>query len=154
MKQLATQYTFDPTAKTVTLTGLDVPLGYILLIINATRNQILYNLAQSALGAANYVQGANSVITLKADTAGMAETDSLTIFYDNGIESQLVLVQGPAGEQGPQGEPGVSPDVSGFVQSNPSGVAGASAVTNIVSLSQADYNAIATPSPTTLYIIK
>jgi hypothetical protein len=119
MKQLATQYVFDPTAKTVTLTGLNVPLGYILLIINATRNQILYNLAQSALGAANYVQGANSVITLKADTAGMAGTDSLTIFYDNGAESQIVLVQGPIGPQGPEGPTGsaTSTDVQAFTSS-------------------------------------
>jgi hypothetical protein len=100
MKQLATNYSFNATAKTVTLTGLDVPLNYVLLIINATRNQIIYNLAEPLLGAQSYQQGANSIITLKADLTGMADSDQLTIFYDNGAESQIVLVQGPAGPPG------------------------------------------------------
>ena len=106
MKQLATNYIFDPTAKTVTLSGLDVPLNYVLVIINATKNQIIYNLAQSSLGADDYQQGTDSIITLKADTSTMSATDQLTIFYDNGAESQIVLVQGPIGPIGPQGPEG------------------------------------------------
>ena len=39
------------------------------------------------------------------------------------------------------------------VVSDPSGITGADAVTNIVSLTQAEYDAIATPSATTLYVI-
>jgi len=39
------------------------------------------------------------------------------------------------------------------VLSDPTGIAGADAVTNIVSLTQAEYDAIATPSATTLYVI-
>ena len=39
------------------------------------------------------------------------------------------------------------------VASNVSGIAGAVAITNIVSLTQAQYNAIASPSATTLYVI-
>jgi hypothetical protein len=106
MKQLATSYSFDTTAKTISLTNLNVPLNYVLLVINATRNLVIYNLAEPALGAENYVQGATSVITLKANLTGMANTDQLTIFYDNGAESQMVLVQGPVGPQGIQGIPG------------------------------------------------
>ncbi len=108
MKQLATNYSFDAAAKTVTLTELNVPVNYVLLIINATRNQVIYNLAESALGAASYQQGANSVITLKANLDGMANSDLLTIFYENGAESQIVLVQGPTGPQGPQGDTGAT----------------------------------------------
>jgi hypothetical protein len=39
------------------------------------------------------------------------------------------------------------------VISNPSGVTGADAITNIMSLTQAEYNAIGSPDPTTLFII-
>lgn len=45
----------------------------------------------------------------------------------------------------------VSP--SGYVNSNVSGIAGASIIANIVTLSQAAYDAIATPDPATLYIV-
>ena len=106
MKQLATNYQFNALNKTVTLTGLDVPLSYILLIINSTRNEIIYNPIVSSLGSQSYVRGTNSVITLKKDTTTFSNTDDLTIFYDNGAESQLVLVQGPMGEKGDKGDTG------------------------------------------------
>jgi hypothetical protein len=106
MKQLATSYSFNASSKTVTLTGLDVPLNYVLLIVNATRNAIIYNLADAATGAQSYAQGANSVITLKADLAGMSNADKLTIFYDDGKESALIAVQGPKGADGAVGTDG------------------------------------------------
>jgi hypothetical protein len=40
-----------------------------------------------------------------------------------------------------------------LVESNPSGISGASVVTNVVAISQADYDAITTPNSTTLYVI-
>ena len=46
----------------------------------------------------------------------------------------------------------VTPDTA-FVRSNVTGITGADAVTNIVSLTQAEYNAIGTPNSSTLYII-
>lgn len=42
---------------------------------------------------------------------------------------------------------------SGGVFSNPSGIAGASSITNIVSISQTDYDALVTKNSSTLYII-
>jgi hypothetical protein len=42
----------------------------------------------------------------------------------------------------------------GAVASNVTGITGATAITNIVSLTQAQYDAIATPSSTTLYVIR
>ncbi len=42
--------------------------------------------------------------------------------------------------------------VATAIQSNPAGIAGADVVTNIVSLTQAEYSAL-TPVATTLYII-
>jgi hypothetical protein len=106
MKQLATSYSFNASSKTVTLTGLNVPLNYVLLIVNATRNAIIYNLADAATGAQSYAQGASSVITLKVDLSGMSNTDKLTIFYDDGKESALIAVQGPKGEDGAAGTDG------------------------------------------------
>lgn len=107
MKQLATAYSYAPVQRTVTLTGLNVPLGYILLVVNATRGQIIYNLADPLLAAASYLRAEDSVLTLNSsvDTSLHSASDDLTIFYDNGAESQMVLVQGPAG---PQGIPGTT----------------------------------------------
>jgi hypothetical protein len=39
------------------------------------------------------------------------------------------------------------------VQSDPTGVTGADAITNIISLTQAEYDAIVSPDATTLYVI-
>ena len=44
-------------------------------------------------------------------------------------------------------------DIANMVESDPTGITGADAVTNIVSLTQAEYAAIGTPSATTLYVI-
>jgi len=46
-----------------------------------------------------------------------------------------------------------SADVSGVVPSTTTGITGATAITNIVSLTQSSYDAIGSKSATTLYII-
>jgi len=48
---------------------------------------------------------------------------------------------------------GVTPADIGAVQSNITGIAGADAITNVVSLTQAEYDAIGTPDASTLYVI-
>ena len=45
-----------------------------------------------------------------------------------------------------------TPDLSGYVESDPTGVTGADAITNVISLTQAEYDAI-TPDAATLYVI-
>ena len=40
-----------------------------------------------------------------------------------------------------------------FVHSDPTGVTGADAITNMMSLTQAEYDAIVTPDASTLYVI-
>jgi len=45
-----------------------------------------------------------------------------------------------------------TPDLSSYVESDPTGVTGADAITNIMSLTQAEYDAI-TPNAATLYVI-
>jgi hypothetical protein len=51
------------------------------------------------------------------------------------------------------GSDAIAPSDIGAVASNTTGITGADAITNIVSLTQAEYDAISTKSATTLYII-
>lgn len=44
-------------------------------------------------------------------------------------------------------------DLSGYVESDPTGVTGADQITNMMSLTQAEYDAIGTPNASTLYVI-
>ena len=61
-----------------------------------------------------------------------------------------VGVTGPAGASvtGPTG-----PAVTGAVVSNTAGITGADAITNVVSLTQAEYGAISVKNAATLYVI-
>ena len=43
--------------------------------------------------------------------------------------------------------------IATFVESDPTGITGADAITNIVSLTQAEYDAIATPDASTLFVV-
>jgi CRISPR/Cas system endoribonuclease Cas6 (RAMP superfamily) len=86
MKQLLGQdtsgtYTFNPTAKTVTFSGLSqqITLANILLVTNVTANTIIYNFASSTTGAVSFV---NNVLTLDYDTTSMSATDVLQIYID------------------------------------------------------------------------
>jgi len=89
MKQLASNYAFDATAKTVTLNNLNIPLSQILMV--ASKGKVLYSFADGS-GAANYVQGENSILTLR-NTTGLTNDDKLTIFYDD-VNSTTVNTYG------------------------------------------------------------
>lgn len=87
MKIKIENYTFDASAKTVTLT--DYPalrLDSILLITNVTDNVIIYNFADPSLGGT--VSG--DTLTLDYDTATMSDTDNLLIYIDDLDAVQLV----------------------------------------------------------------
>jgi hypothetical protein len=64
---------------------------------------------------------------------------------------------GPQGATGVQGATGIQgatgPLSPNAVVSDTTGITGADQVTNIVSLTQAEYDAIVTPNASTLYII-
>jgi hypothetical protein len=80
MKVLVTNYTFNASAKTVRFNNYSsIELNRLLLITNATRNTIIYNFANPALGGV--VSG--NIITLNSSTAGMSNNDALQIFYEN-----------------------------------------------------------------------
>jgi len=80
MKTQVTNYTFNKTAKTITFTDYStIRLDGVLLITNVTDNIIIYNFADPLLGGT--VSG--NVLTLTYNTSGMADNDSLQIFYDD-----------------------------------------------------------------------
>ena len=78
-------YTFNPSAKTVTFSGLTraITLSNILLITNVTRNTIIYNFADTATGATSFN---NNVLTLTFNTTSHNSSDVLQIFLD--VESK------------------------------------------------------------------
>ena len=80
MKTLVTNYTLS--GNTVTLGGVNAPLGNLLLISDATTGTVLYSPAGPTLAGYSTIAGGNSVATLSSTpTSG----DLLTIYYDNGI---------------------------------------------------------------------
>lgn len=82
-------YTFDASAQTVQISGIDdLAVGQILLINNATRETIIYNPFSSGKG---YTAFANGLLTLEYDTTSMADGDVLQIFYDNADEAKVSL---------------------------------------------------------------
>lgn len=87
MKQLITNYSFNKTAKTVTINGFSsaIALDQLLLITNVTRNTIIYSFADPLLGGT--ITGTNpSVLTLTYDTSAMDDADRLQIFMDVAID--------------------------------------------------------------------
>ena len=74
-------YAFNPTNKTITLSGLDktLTLENLLIITNVTDNIQLYNFADENLGAII----SNNVITLDYDTTSMSSNDNIQIFISD-----------------------------------------------------------------------
>jgi hypothetical protein len=84
MKILVENYTFNSSAKQVTLTDYtSLDLESILLITNVTDNIIIYNFADPAKGGT--VSG--NVLTLDYDTSAMSNGDLLQIFIEDGEKS-------------------------------------------------------------------
>jgi hypothetical protein len=79
MKILIENYTFNATARTITITDYtSINLEWILLITNTTDNIILYNFADATYPATVLT----NVITLAYDTSTMSNTDRIQIFLD------------------------------------------------------------------------
>lgn len=75
-------YTFTPDSPgfgTVEFFGIDLTLANIKLITNVTRNEIIYNFADSAAGAISF--GLNT-LTLDYDTSTHGASDVLQIILD------------------------------------------------------------------------
>lgn len=79
MKIQIRNYAFNAAAKTVTFNDyVSIAQESVLLIVNATTNQIIYNFANAAAGGT--VSG--NVLTLTYNTTLMNSTDKLLIYYD------------------------------------------------------------------------
>src|SRR6185436_7794266 len=80
MKIQIINYTFDKTAKTVTFTDYaTILLSRILAVVNTTSDIVIYSPVNPALGGTV----ATNVLTLVYNTAAMANTDKLLIYYDD-----------------------------------------------------------------------
>jgi len=79
-------YTFNPTTKQITITGISeqLQLENLLLITNVTDNIILYNFADNTLGATV----SNNVITLNYNTTTMSSTDDIQIYVDTILDTK------------------------------------------------------------------
>ena len=88
MKKLITAYTFSPSTQKITLSDYStINLSKLLLITNVTDNIILYNFADSALGATV----ATNVITLMYNTTSMGANDSLQIYYEDVVDGDIIF---------------------------------------------------------------
>jgi hypothetical protein len=88
---LETTYTFNASAKTVTIPRA-IPRERLILITNVTTNQVIYNFSDPNLRATSYtVSGtpnANlTTIVLNYNTASMSNTDKLQFTYDEAGET-------------------------------------------------------------------
>ena len=84
-KNLVRNYTFTAASKTVAVAG-NFTLNQLLLITNVTRNTIIYNFADSNLGATRSYNSATDLttFTLTYNTAAsMASADILQIYVDS-----------------------------------------------------------------------
>ena len=84
-KNLVKNYTFVASAKTIAISG-NFTLNQLLLITNVTRNIIIYNFADSNLGATRSYNSTTDLttFTLTYNTAAsMANADILQIYVDN-----------------------------------------------------------------------
>jgi hypothetical protein len=80
MKIKLDNYTFNPTAKTVTFTDYSsIDLSNIILITNVTDGTIIFNFASPNLVGSV----AANVLTLNYDTTAMSSTDKLAIYLDD-----------------------------------------------------------------------
>jgi hypothetical protein len=94
MKTQIHNYTFDPTTKIVTLTDFQsVSLERLLVVANTTTATTLFTFADSAAGLASVSTTIPNAFVLTADTAGMAATNALSIFYDVGPDDSPLLVE-------------------------------------------------------------
>jgi len=82
MKKIISNYIFDASAKTITLSDYDsISLERVLLIANVVDNIVIYDFSNPLKGGSVL----NNVLTLEYDTTSMSDTDNLQIWYDDGV---------------------------------------------------------------------
>ncbi len=86
MKQFCQLYSLDTSTNQLTMSGINIPLSQMFLV--QAKGLTWFSLADG-VGAVNYTQGPNSVITLQT-TTGLLSTDPLTIVYEDGISNSIL----------------------------------------------------------------
>ena len=80
MKIKVDNYIFDQGNSQITfIDKASIDLSAVLLIVNVTTNQIIYNFAVPGQGGTV----SNNVLTLDASLTGMSSSDELLIYYDD-----------------------------------------------------------------------
>ena len=80
MKIKVDNYIFDQGNSQITFADRSsIDLSAVLLIVNVTTNQIIYNFAVAGQGGTV----SNNVLTLEASLTGMTSDDELLIYYDD-----------------------------------------------------------------------
>ena len=102
------------------------------------------------------VTGTAKKKTVMEDASGNAKIHGTLEFGDGSVQTTAATGGGGGAVDSVNGQTGVvvldASDV-GAVPSDPTGVTGADSITNMMSLTQAEYDAIGTPNASTLYII-
>jgi hypothetical protein len=94
MVQNITNYTFNASAKEVTLTGVTANVEKVRLIKNLTTNTYIYKFTDALT-----ISAAGSVLTFTGSNAGMSDTDDLLIQYDleTSLDKQKMFLSDPDG---------------------------------------------------------
>jgi len=87
MKQLLTNYTYNPSTTTLSFTNQSIPGQNVLLV--AAKGTVLYSLADG-VGYSAYTQGTTSTLTLQPLPTGLTldSNSKFTIYYDDGVVAQ------------------------------------------------------------------
>lgn len=100
------------------------------------------------------VSGNPTLSLAAAVTASLALADSATQPGDLGTAAATDATDYATAAQGALADTALqAADITDLVESDPTGVTGADAITNIMSLTQAEYDAIGSPDAATLYVI-
>lgn len=78
--------TFVPAIKRLVINGVALSKKDIYLIINATRNVVMYNFADTSLNATSVISQANppsTEVILSFDTTSFNSADDITVIYDD-----------------------------------------------------------------------
>jgi hypothetical protein len=110
-----------------------------------TANPHTVTKAQVGLGSADNTSDASKPVST-AQASADAVVLAAAVQRSNHTGTQTLATISDAGTA-------AANDTTDFPLTDPSGVTGADAVTNIISLTQAEYNAIGTPGASTLYIL-
>ena len=89
-------YTFNPSTKTIVVTGKNIRKEQLLLITNTTSGTVIYNFSDPSLQASSYTNAANNqtgqettTLILNYNTGSMNATDKLAILTEETYQEMV-----------------------------------------------------------------